>query len=262
MVRLVGEPGWRHIRSHAPFAMALDLAAPPKPVHRRPSPVVLAVVAGALAVTVAAALGFAARAPDPPALPAEPKVDRAPITPPAPVAKVPTMPTSVPAGTWATIPKPGDDVPDTPDNRLGYMKNVLTSVPGEPPIQKKAATVLMEKLRATLAKQCSVPLSAIKVGVGDASASITVAPGTLAHLSVSGQPRAFPVCSEGLFASSMLIAETTHEELSKAGVRGILCKSDGCVAVMNTRPTATNGGMYAGDACLSMAEMLRLSLQQ
>lgn len=180
---------------------------------------------------------------------------------PAP-APVPSMPASVPKGTWARVPMPGKDIPNTPANRIAYTKNALAAVPGEPAVNKAAATKLLAKLRAKLAEQASIPLQSIKMNVGDSAVSLVVSDGTMAHLSVRGEPRAFPVCSEGLLGTSMLSAETTHDEFSKAGVRGILCTSDGCTAVMDMRPTTSGGGIYGGDACLSMADMMKLAIEE
>lgn len=186
----------------------------------------------------------------------------APPPPPAepPLPPAPAFPTSVPKGTWATFPKPGDGMADTPANRTNYFLQVALEVPGEPKINPKAARPLLEKLRAEMAKQGSIPLSAITVGVGDSAGSIKVAKGSKARLKNGDDVVEFGACSEAMFATSMLTAGVTHEVFAKAGVRAVVCNSDGCSGIMDMRPTAPGGGVYGGDACLSMEQMLNKAL--
>jgi hypothetical protein len=196
-------------------------------------------------------------APRPPS-PAAEGAGAAPTPVPTP-QPLPAPPSSVKPGTWAKIPKPGDDAPDTGENRLRYMANVAQIVRGEPPINKVRGKQLLLRVRAELAKQASISLSSIEVNLGDGSGSIVVADGVQGQLLVKGEPRRFAACSEALLGSSVLIAGVTPEEFAKAGVRAVLCKSDGCVGIIDMRPTAPGGGVYGGNSCLSVAEMVRLA---
>jgi hypothetical protein len=153
---------------------------------------------------------------------------------------------------------PGKNAPDTPDARVAYMGNVLGRVPGEPPINRAKALALLRKLRDKIAENASIEPSAIEAKVGDAAGSLFVAPGTMARILVRGEPYPLPACSEGILTTSMVAAEATHEEFAAAGVRGILCKSDGCVAIMDLRPTTPGGGVYGGSNCVSMEQFIRL----
>jgi hypothetical protein len=65
------------------------------------------------------------------------------------------------------------------------------------------------------------------------------------------------VCSEFLFASSLIIGDGNRENMAKAGVRAVMCKSDGCAAVMDMRPTAPEGGLYGGDDCADTTEFMK-----
>lgn len=180
---------------------------------------------------------------------AAPPAPEPPAPPPTPV-----LPSSVPAGTWAKIPKPGDGAPDTWDNRRWYAKHVQLAVPGEPKINPARGRQLLQKVRADLAKQSSVPASAITVDVDSASGSITVAAGTKGGLLVRGQEREVGVCSEIFFATSLA---GTFNDFAKAGVRALVCKSEGCQAVFDMRPTAPGGGIYAGDKCMGLADAMK-----
>jgi hypothetical protein len=168
------------------------------------------------------------------------------------------VPRRVPPGTWAKMPRPGTDIPDTPVNRLRYMEQVAKSVPGEPQIDKAAARVLIQKLGAELAKQGSIPPEAMKAEVGDGVVSIAIEKGTLARMEVRGAALHFPVCSEGLLESSMLLAETTREKFARAGARALLCHSDGCTAMVDLRPTTAGGGVYGGKSCIGLADMKKI----
>jgi hypothetical protein len=82
-----------------------------------------------------------------------------------------------------------------------------------------------------------------------------------ATLSVHDEPRSFPVCSEALLGTAMLNAGLGPEDFAKVGMRGLMCKSDGCVAIFDMRPTSSGGGMYAGATCLSLADMIKLAVE-
>lgn len=269
MVSAEGEDAWRGIRTHAPFALALDQRAAAVARAQQPAPVKPPPqLSGRMAALIIAAVVLcgtcmAARSACTPQIITAKDMPPAPAPiqpPPASAEPVPSVAASVAKGTWAKIPMPGTDLPDTPENRARYMVQVASAVPGEPKINPKAAMPLLQRLRAELAKQASVPVSSITVAIGDASASVLVATGTMGGLKVHDEPRDVPVCSEMLFATSVITAGLSHEVFIKAGVRSILCKSDGCVGVMDTRPTSPGGGIYGGTSCLSLEEALRLEL--
>lgn len=167
------------------------------------------------------------------------------------------MPTSVPRGTWAKIPLPGTDLVDTSPNRLDYISRVSSIVPGEPPINKRAAMIVMQRVRAKMTENYAIPPSAISVTVGDGAASITIASGYAAALSVRGEPIQFAACSAWPLASSLILADATHDDMARVGVRAILCKSDGCAAALDMRPTSPGGGLYGGESCIDADVLLK-----
>jgi hypothetical protein len=175
-------------------------------------------------------------------------------------ARAVSVPASVPRGTWAKIPRPGEDIPDTTANRVAYMANVLAAVPGEPPVNKPAGLALLNRVRAEMAKQFSVPMGSMKVNVGDAGGSIIVATGAHAGATAHGEEKFFPACSEAVFASSIIMAGLEPKDFAKAGVRGVICKSDGCSGVFDMRPTSSGGGLYGGETCLSMEAMVNMAM--
>jgi len=166
---------------------------------------------------------------------------------------------SVPSGTWAKIPKPGEDYPDTPDARVEYIADVANAVPGEPRINARAAKPLLERLRAALAKNALVSPASISVVVGDSAASIKIAGGVQAavrNVREGGRPVVAALCSEMFLPVSLMTAGLSTDDFAKAGVRGLLCMSDGCSAVLDMRPTAPGGGVYGGDACVGLSDVL------
>lgn len=297
VIRAEGEEEWRGLRSHAPFAIALAAAKKAKAAPQDDAPEIepepdfvdappiapfdaprpghaaavrrwlsarstseLVVLGLGVAVTCVSIASAAAALREPPPIHRPPAPVAAPLPAPTPTPRpVPTMPTSVPDGTWAKIPRPGVEVEDTPATRLKYVSNVTDAVPGEPKVQKAKGTVLIQKLRIELAKRSSVPVASIKASVGDTSAIITVTDGIMAGLDVHGEARYFPVCSEGLFATAILTAGLSPEDFAKAGVRAVMCLSEGCTALFDMRPTSPGGGFYGGSSCLSMADMMRLA---
>lgn len=285
LVKPEGTEEWKSLRTHAPFAMALnqrEAEAPPPAPPRPPPPApqrarvptppaapfytswwgLTRGEAQGLGAAVIAALTFMIIAMVWSSKPKPTVSAEVPTTaPPVVVSTSPAaFPARVPAGTWATIPMPGYELPNTSDARTDYFLHVLQAVPGEPPVKKKAGLALMAKLRATIAKQFNVSMSAIKVDVGDASASIVADRGALAGINARGTDKRFGVCSEAVLVSSMIIASTTQEEFAEAGVRAIMCKSDGCTSIMDLRPTARGQGIYAGDLCVDMDEFVRLGI--
>jgi len=251
MVRRAGEEKWRGLRTHAPFAAALEAgeeepapAAPPPAAKHVSTPVVLVAIGAAL--VGGAIWGWQVMKPpeSSPGMPAPP--------PPA----LATVPTRVPAGTWAKIPAPGVDIPNTPATRLKYMSQVFEVVPGEPLMDERGAAVLMGKLRAEFARQTGIPLASIKVVMKDGSASIVVDSGVKATAKTKeGRRREFPACSEAFLAMSMVTEDTLPEKFVAVGMRGLLCMSDDCVAVVDMRPTNSSSGFYSGEACVSIQEL-------
>ena len=163
LVRRVGQSNWESLQTHAPFAMAIERraeptpqpAAPPRPavVVTTPNlskhPYVIGGTCIAALVILFAAAASSAYAPS----------NDAPLAPSTPTTQAQLAPQKVAApkpvdgpvkksnGGWVKIPRPGEDVGDTPDARITYMTNVLAAAPGEPKLDKKAAAVLLEKLR-------------------------------------------------------------------------------------------------------------------
>jgi hypothetical protein len=166
------------------------------------------------------------------------------------------LPSSVPAGTWASIPQPGSGYPDDVEGKRWYAKHVALAVPGEPKINQARAKQLLQRVRAEMAKQSSVPTNAITVEVNDAAGLVTVEPGKKGGVLVKGEAQEFGACSEMFLATSLI---EVREDLAKAGVRAIVCRSDGCQGVFDLRPTSEGGGVYAGEQCLYLADALRLS---
>lgn len=173
-----------------------------------------------------------------------------PVAAPRPASSSPT---------WRTIPRPGVDTPNTSAARLDYMRDVLLTHPGEPKLDPLRGRALLEKVKASLVKQASIPAASVKVNVGDQSGGLIVAKGTLAKLSHRGEILALGACSEALLATAILDAGLSPADFSLAGMPGILCNSDHCTAIFNMRPTSTGGGLYAGEVCLSMDDMITIA---
>jgi|HubBroStandDraft_6_1064221.scaffolds.fasta_scaffold505855_1 hypothetical protein len=278
VVRPVGSQKWKSLRAHAPFAIALERAAAttPAPAQQQPAqqqpaqrqdafPAFLARYWKGIFAVVAMlfSCGMLKWACGPRTLTHEDYANVAPPPAPAPVPvpepPLPNLPTSVPKGTWAKIPMPGTDIPDTPANAAWYVKH-LGIVPGEPALNVKVATGLLLRVRAEMAKQGTIPLAAITVAAGDGIGAITVAKGTFAKFLVHGEPRQFGACNELLFAGAQLAAGVSHEDFAKVGVRAVVCNSDDCAAAMDMRPTAPGGGVYAGESCPRMDEMIKMDI--
>lgn len=162
---------------------------------------------------------------------------------------------------WHTYPMPGNGRPDSADAREEYMRQVLTAASDEPSLDKKAAAPLLERVRLAMVKNTSVSPESIKASLGDDSASITVADGVHARLAIKGEDRSFGACSEIFIGTAMASANVTPDDFAKVGMRGLLCKSTGCAAVFDMRPTSKGGGLYGGSSCLSLADAKRLSAQ-
>lgn len=160
---------------------------------------------------------------------------------------------------WATLPKPGRDTPNTGDARLAYMSSVLNAHPGEPPINKARAEKLMVELRRGLADAAGIAPTTIKAGAGDAAGSLIVGDGVVGKVAIKGEVAAVAVCSEAYLATALL--SVGLEKFQSAGVRGVLCKSTGCTAIFDLRPTSGDGGgVYNGDNCVSLADMMGAAL--
>jgi hypothetical protein len=149
-------------------------------------------------------------------------------------------------------------VPDSAESRITYINDVMAAAPGEPKIDKAAALVLLEKLRAGLAKPTAAVTASIKANIGESAGSLIVPAGMSAHLLVGGEARAFPMCSEAFLGAAMIESGIGPEDFAKAGMRGLLCKSDGCSAVFDMRPTSSGGGLYGGTSCLGMQDVVKL----
>lgn len=162
---------------------------------------------------------------------------------------------------WHTYPMPGNGRPDSKEAREEYMEQVLTAAPDEPKLDKTAAQPLLEKLRLAMVKAANLPGTSVKVGLGDGSGSITIPDGTYAHLSVAGETRAFGACSEMFLGLAIINSGVTPTDFANVGMRALLCKSSGCAAVFDMRPTSKGGGLYGGTSCLSLAEAKRLAGQ-
>lgn len=188
---------------------------------------------------------------------APPPTAQAPIQSAPILAVEPKSPIEFREG-WAVIPRPGKDIPDSPENRITYMGAVMKEVQGEPKINKAKATQLMQRLRASFAKNAGISQQVVKVNVGDSAASFIVNDGVKAELSAKGKPYEIGACSEVLLGAAMVEAKLAPAEFAAVGVRGLLCKSDGCVAIFDMRPTSSGGGLYGGAECLSLADAMKV----
>jgi hypothetical protein len=166
-------------------------------------------------------------------------------------------PPTAPPSPWATIPTPGYDLPATITTRLTYAAAVLVAAPGEPSIDRSAAVALSVRLHAKLAELADVPIGAIKGEVTDAAVRFVVDAGTTTKLPIHGSEYVVPVCSEVYLFTSMAQANVGRDDLLAAGVRGLQCVSNGCVAVLDIRPTAKGPGLY-GDGCVSFGELRKI----
>jgi hypothetical protein len=267
MVRPAGEDIWKNVRAHAPFAIAIDArgaspaAAPIQTgvaVARPQGSRIPAIAVGAglglsflmVGVAVLIAVG-SKRSPDPTLTASSPPaVQSTPPVAPQPLAAV----VKGSNGGWAVIKRPAD----TGDARVNYMREVLAAAPGEPKIDTKAAAVLLDKLRFAIAKEVSVPAASIKPTVGESSGSLVVSAGVFARMSVHGENRNYPVCSEAFLGTGMVQAGIEPSDFAKVGMRGLMCKSDGCSAIFDMRPTSVGGGVYGGASCLSFQDMMKM----
>jgi len=162
-------------------------------------------------------------------------------------------------GQWATFPKPGVNVADTEENRLAYIGKVLAQASGEPPLNEAQARLLLEKWRAALADMTNIPVSKIKIHVGDSSGGLHVDHGAMAIVKADdGRKKQFPACSEAFIATSFVNADLKDEDFAKAGLRGVTCTSEGCSVVLNMRPNAPkgHGALYSIEKCASMEDVM------
>lgn len=270
VVRPAGAEEWRNVRTHAPFAIAMAgranmapalapptqarPAAPPSKPSMLTHPYTIAALGAGVGFVVLLVLGLTQRSlPPTPAL-----VITSPAPDPSTVAPRPPAPPEVVKGSnggWAVIPRPGLDA----DSRIVYMRQVSEAAPGEPKLDKKAAGVLLTKLRLSMEKLGSLPAGSIKASLGETAGAMIVPPGVSATLLVHGhRQQSFPVCSEAFLGTGMVDAEISPSDFANAGMRGLICKSDGCSAIFDMRPTSVGGGVYGGPSCLHVGEMVKL----
>ena len=171
--------------------------------------------------------------------------DEVPASPPAEAA-------SADAKGWRRFPLPSADL----SSKARYSSAVLTSQPGEPPMNKKGAAPWLQLARSNLATgTAKIPITQIKATLADGVGTLTVASGVETKIAnPRGRPIRAGICSEVYFATALV--ELAEGNAAASGLRAIKCESDGCSAVFDLRPTRPDGGgVYTGEACASMADM-------
>jgi hypothetical protein len=168
-----------------------------------------------------------------------------------------------PSGGWATVRRPGRELSNTANDRLKYMSNVLQAHAGEPPLKKAAARPIVDRLRKELAKAAGVSAARIKATVGDTAASMFIDDGVMGRVGKDESDAIeVGVCSEIYLANAILGIPGNKEAFADAGIRAVMCTSKDCSALFDMRPTATGGGFYHGEACVSLGDLVEMATQK
>lgn len=174
-------------------------------------------------------------------------------SPPDPVLVAPPVTSAKQVGGWARFALPEANSA----SREAYKRGVVLAQKFEPPLDRFKAAAMLEHARQDLAKGAEIPAFKIKASLDGASGTLVVAGGTetaIANPRSGGAMRA-GVCSEAYLGTALV--DLASGKAAATGLRAITCRSDGCSAVFDLRPTRPDGGgVYDGQACVGLVDLL------